>query len=197
MPWHRRRMTTMARDDILTVIDILASNHGRGYFDTSHLPFAPSMYTDAMKDPSRAGWGWCAVDGHADAGVYGTAWRHKPIDKLEADAVLRAAKARGHTWRGKRVPVHIDNSSFQRSLAKGWSRAPRLVRIIKKLFSLSARYEFVLVPLWISTTENVGADALSRGDESGYLAWASMHAELRADGAAEMPVPTSLLPTPA
>ena len=83
------------------------------------------------------------------------------------------------------MPVYIDNSSFQLSLAKGWSRAPRLVRIMKRLFSLAALHEFVLVPIWISTTENVGADALSRGDERGYRVWASMHAERRADGAVD------------
>ena len=57
-PWHRRRMTKTARGDILAVISILESNHGRGYFDTSHLPWAPALYTDAMQEQKKAAWGW-------------------------------------------------------------------------------------------------------------------------------------------
>ena len=88
----------------------------------------------------------------------------------------RAAAARGHTWSGCRVPVFIDNSAFQRSLRKGWSRAARLTRVIKDLYYMSAPHDYILVPIWISTTENVGADALSRGDMDGYAAWAAHRA---------------------
>ena len=109
-----------------------------------------------------------------DAGVYDGAWRKKPIDELEADAVLRAAIDCGESWRGRRVPIYIDNTSFQLSLAKGWSRAPRLTRIIKRLYALSAKHDFVLVPIRIASEDNVGADALSRGDYSRYLEWASV-----------------------
>ena len=165
-------MTVAARDDLRALIELLESNHGRGYFDVSHLPWAPAVYTDAMKEPKRAGWGWCDVTGAHAAGVYGSAMRHKPIDELEGDAVRRAAAALGHTWRGMRVPIYIDNSSFQRSFAKGWSRARRLTRIIRDLFLLSAQHDCVLVPIWLPTGANVGADALSRGAMDVYRAWA-------------------------
>ena len=178
LPWHRRRVTTAARDDLRAIADILDANAGRGYFDVSHLPWAPGVYTDAMKDSTRAGWGWCDETGAHEFGVYGSSMRHKHIDELEGDAVRRAAATRGHTWHGCRVPVYIDNSAFQLSLRKGWSRAARLTRIIKDLFYMSAPHDYVLVPVWISTEGNVGADALSRGDLVRYQEWCRVRGAL-------------------
>ena len=165
-------MTKVARDDILAVISILNSNHGRGYFDTSHLPWAPALYTDAMQEPRKAAWGWCSECGAWDAGMYGSKTRRKPIDELEGDVVRRAAKSIGHQWRGCRVPIQIDNQSFQLSFKKGWSRAKRLTAILRDLHSSSVRYDCVFVPKWISTHDNIGADALSRQDFVRFRAWA-------------------------
>ena len=175
MPWHRRRMTKKARKDIFTLVDILKSNHGQGYFDTSHLPWHPAVWTDAMKDDSGAAWGWCCADGEYDYGVYRRAQAGKPIDELEGDAVERAMSAIGDKARDKRVPIYIDNSSFQLSLKKGWSRAERLTEIIKHLYKLSVKFNCVIVPIWISTADNIGADALSRGDLDRFYTWAKDH----------------------
>ena len=171
-PWHRRRMTKTAQEDILAVISILNSNHGRGYFDTTHLPWAPALYTDAMQEPKKSAWGWCSECGAWDAGMYGSKTRRKPIDELEGDVVRRAAQAIGHQWRGCRVPIHIDNQSFQLSFKKGWSRARRLTAILRDLHVLSVRYDCVFAPKWISTHDNIGADALSRQDFDRFEAWA-------------------------
>jgi len=172
MPWHRRRVTGAAREDMLTLLEILRSNHGRGYFDYTHLPWADAVYTDAMKDNSSAGWGWCTACGEHDSGIFSRADKRKPIDELEAVAVYRAAVTLGPKWQGRRVPLFIDNSAVQLSLRKGWSRAARLTRIIKKLHVLSVKYECVLEPIWISTHDNIGADALSRKDYARYKKWA-------------------------
>ena len=165
-------MTKAAQDDILKVISILQSNHGRGYFDTSHLPWAQALYTDAMQEPRKAAWGWCSESGVWDAGIYGSKTRRKPIDELEGDVVRRAAKTIGHQWQGCRVPIYIDNQSFQLSFQKGWSRAKRLTSILRDLHSLSVLYDCVFVPNGISTHDNIGADALSRQDFDRFRAWA-------------------------
>lgn len=176
LPWHRRRMTSLARRDVRSLIDLLESNHGKGYFDTSHLPWAPAVYTDAMKSGRRAGWGWCDETDRHDAGLYGSSMRHKPIDELEGDAVRRAVDSLGPSWRNHRVPIFIDNSSFQRSMHKGWSRARRLNGILRDLAAASLRYDCVLIPIWLSTHDNGGADALSRGDHAEYCRWLRSHA---------------------
>ena len=53
---------------------------------------------------------------------------------------------------------------FERSLYKGRSKALRLNVILRQLFLLSVKYDCVFEPHWISTHDNVAADALSRGD---------------------------------
>ena len=145
----------------------------------SHLPLAPALYTDAMKDNDRAAWGWCTADGRWDYGTYGTSARRRPIHELEGDAVRRAVESIGETARGHRLPVYIDNSAFQLSLKKGWSRARRITDILRDLFRISATYDCMLIPIWISTHDNIGADALSRGDIPRYMEWARTHARSR------------------
>jgi hypothetical protein len=85
--------------------------------------------------------------------------------------VLRAARAVGHLWKGKRVPIYIDSKAFQLSLAKGRSSAERITSIIRKLYELSVELDCLLVPIWLSTHDNIGADALSRGDISRFQEW--------------------------
>ena len=97
------------------------------------------------------------------------------IDELEGDAVERAMSSIGDRARNKRVPIYIDNSSFQLSLKKGWSKAERLTEIIKHLYRLSVKFNCVIVPIWISTKDNIGADALSRRDVDRFQTWAKDH----------------------
>ena len=65
--------------------------------------------------------------------------------------------------------------SFQLSFTKGWSRAKRLTSIIKDLHAISVQYKCILEPIWISTHDNVGADALSRQDMNRFYEWAREH----------------------
>ena len=128
-----------------------------------------------MKDNDNAAWGWCCADGEYDYGMYGRKDRRKFIDELEGNAVERALTALGSKTSNTRVPIYIDNSSFQLSLKRGWSRAERLTEIIKQLYRLSVKFNCVIVPIWISTDDNVGADALSRGDLERFYTWAKDH----------------------
>ena len=74
---------------------------------------------------------------------------------LEGDAVLMAAADLGRSWRGKLVPLHIDNRAFQLSGAKGWSKATRLVLQLRTLFWLAIEHDCVFEFSWISTRDNV------------------------------------------
>ena len=129
------------------------------------------MYTDAMKDSHRAGWGWVSMCGAYDFGVYGSSWSHRPIDELEGDTVRRAARSMGEKWRGKRVRIWCDNSAFTFSLQKHRSKVERLNDIIRSLHELSVVHDCVFVPTWISTHDNIGADALSRGEFDAFRSW--------------------------
>ena len=139
---------------------------GRGYFDHTHMPWAPPVYTDSMKDDRVAGWGWCSFTGHYDFGVYGSADRKKCIDALEGDAVLRAATALGHLWKTHRVPFYIDSSSFQLSFVKGRSKAERLNTILRQLYELSVSLDCIFVEARQDLVEAAGRRAF---DDAGRL----------------------------
>ena len=128
-----------------------------------------------MQTQRQAAWGWCCANGEYDYGVYDRSDRKKVIDALEGDAVFRAIDSIGAKMANHRVPVYIDNSAFQLSFKKGWSRADRLTEIIKLLYEKSVEFNCVLVPIWISTHDNIGADALSRMDFDRFHAWATEH----------------------
>ena len=172
LPHHKKRLTSETKNDLLRLARLLRANQGQGYFDTSHLPWFPAIWTDAMKDRTSAGWGWCCENGCYDFGIYARRDKRKIIDELEGDAVLRAAKSLGPALAHHRVPVYIDNSAFQLSFKKGWSKAARMTEVIKKLHELSVEFNCVFVPIWISTHDNIGADALSRLDLERFNEWA-------------------------
>ena len=82
----------------------------------------------------------------------------------------------GEHWRGRIVPIYIDNKSFQQSGVKGWSRAERLNDLLKDLFRFSVRHGCVFWFFWISTLDNVLADALSRpGAPATFFGHPRMH----------------------
>ena len=128
-----------------------------------------------MKTGNTAAWGWCCENGMYDYGEFDRRKRRAHIDDLEGNAVVRAMEAMGTSVANHRVPVYIDNSAFQLSLKKGWSHAQRLTDIIQTLYELSSERNCIMVPIWISTHDNVGADALSRFDFDRFHEWARSH----------------------
>ena len=58
---------------------------------------------------------------------YGSRAARRPIDFLEGDTVVACVERLAHKWRGCVVQFFIDNSSFQKSGAKGRSKAHRTV----------------------------------------------------------------------
>ena len=164
LPWHRRRVTAEVRRDLLMLITVLETNLGRGYFSYDQFTRAPALYTDAAKESSHTGGGYFSECGRYNYWKYGSRVSRLHIDALEGLAILRAAEEIGDTWRGQVVPIYCDNSAFERSLYKGRSKASRLNIILRQLFTLSVKYDCIFEPHWISTHDNVAADALSRGD---------------------------------
>ena len=164
LPWQQRRTSKQMRADFTAMAELLDANHGRGYFCTDHMERAPDVYTDASKEARYAGGGYFSMCGAFRHWRYGASASRNHIDALEGDAVLMAAADLGKSWRGKIVPLHIDNRAFQLSGRKGWSKAERLVKQLRVLFWLAVKYDCVFEFEWISTHDNIYADALSRPD---------------------------------
>ena len=175
LPWHRRRVTAELRKDLDMLISVLESNHGQGYFCYNHFERAPAIYTDAAKERSHTGGGYFCTSGTYNYWKFGSRVARKHIDALEGLAVLRAVEELGPSLKNKIVPIFIDNSAFERSLFKGRSKAPRLNIILRQLFLLATKFDCIFEPHWISTHDNVGADALSRGEPDKFRAFFREH----------------------
>ena len=160
--FQKRRTTAVVRADFLSVRDLLRQNLGRGFFDYSRFDRAPRVWSDASKSRRYAGGGYVSECGAFRWWIYGGSASRQPIDFLEGDAVVMAARDLGKGWFHCVVPMYIDNTAFQQSAVKGWSNADRLHRLLRVLFSLSLQYECVFEFHWISTHKNVHADLLSR-----------------------------------
>ena len=164
LPWQSRRTTRAERLDFRCLRELLQRNLGRGFFSLDQFGEAPVVDTDASKSRAYPGGGYASRCGRYRFFRYGAAAQRHMIDFLEGDVVVEAVRDLGHLWHRMVVTFRIDNSAFQRSAVKGWSRAERLTLLLRRLFELCVQFECVLCFVWLSTKENVYADALSRVD---------------------------------
>lgn len=165
LPWQKRRVSRGLKADIAWGLDMLRANLGRGYFSYDQFTWAPPAWTDASKSPRYTGGGYVLATGQYCYFRYGTSAARHPIDELEGDVVrLMVEQEGGEHWRGCLVPIYIDNKAFQLSGAKGWSKADRLNNLLKQLFKHAVHFGCIFYFFWISTHDNVLADALSRPD---------------------------------
>jgi hypothetical protein len=163
LPWQKRRTTKGLRADIAWGASMLRANLGRGYFSYDMFTWGPPVWTDASKSRRYTGGGFVAATGDYLYFRYGTSAARKPIDELEGDVVVAMIDLiGGNHWRGFIIPVYVDNSAFQQSGKKGWSKAERLNDLLKQVFQFSVHWGCVFMFYWISTHDNVLADALSR-----------------------------------
>ena len=169
LPWHRRRTTREVRDNFLYCGRMLGAAMGRGYYSYANFERAPSVWTDASKSREYTGGGFVSACGRYSFWQYGSRAARKLIDFLEGDTVVYCCQQMAHLWRGCVVTIYCDNRAFQQSGAKGRSRASRLNDLIKELFFLMLKYEFIIEWLWISTNDNVDADHLSRDREGDFF----------------------------
>ena len=143
LPWQKRRTSRASRQDFAVMKDLLELNLGKGYFSYDQFERAPGIDTDASKQRSYAGGGYVTRGGQYRFWRYGGHAARAAIDFLEGDTVVVAMEDLGHQWHKCIVPFRIDNSAFQQSACKGWSRAERLTLLLRKVFTLSLQYCFI------------------------------------------------------
>ena len=160
--FQKRRVSKAVREDLVAISDLLQLNMGRGYFSYDQFSRAPDVWTDASKSARYTGGGYVSRCGAFRWWRYGSSAARQPIDFLEGDAVVLCVEDLGPGWYRCVVPIHLDNTSFERSATKGRSRAQRLNDLLRRLFALSLKFECIFEFHWLSTHDNVHADALSR-----------------------------------
>jgi hypothetical protein len=91
------------------------------------------------------------------------------INYLELFAVYWALLQWGHMFVGCAIPILIDNTATIGMLKK-LSGEPAFLPLINQIFLLLLKYNIRLLPAYISTFDNILADALSRGALAAFRA---------------------------
>ena len=191
-PRARCRNSKACKRDLAWASHLLSLNEGRGFFSYDRFGRAPLVATDASKSSRYVGGGYLSFCGLFSWWRYGASASRKPIDTLEGDTVVKAVLDLGHLWKHKVVPFAIDNQAFQMSAVKGYSRAARLSDLVRHLFHLALSFQCIYEFNWISTHDNIFADALSRPDPlSSFYTLCESHSPLLPSGIRLSQVPGS------
>ena len=91
------------------------------------------------------------------------------INFKEALCVVFSAIRWGHSWRNRTVHVHCDSTAAVAMLRKGTTKNSTMMLYLRKLFWLSAMYNFRLKVYHVPGKLNVMADHISRLHDSGHF----------------------------
>ena len=150
-----------ARGDLRWWQKCIASHNGVRMFD---LDWTSSMTLHLWSDASDV----------AAAATYGDEWFYvtysgsaswmlqMTICWRELYALVKAICTWGHNLQNKQLCLHVDNMGVVYSVNKLYSRSPPIMSLIRSLCLLVELYHIDIYAEYISTTDNVAADALSR-----------------------------------
>lgn len=161
-PWHRTLVTKEMKQDLIWWLEFMNIFNGTTKMVDSR-PATP-VSIDACKVGGGAFY-------HGDF-VY-TPWFYKtvllPINYLEVLSLEPAAMRWAHCWANKKVYVHCDNITACHIINKGLCKNPIVMDSLRRVFWLSALFNFHLHALYYRGPSNVLADRVSRVHEPGGL----------------------------
>lgn len=159
-PSHRTRVTSDVRKDLAWWIDFAPYFNGTlPMLDTR--PYAP-LCIDACP---KGGGGYFMGDGFNIQWSNWPGTLDLPINYLEVLPLETAARLWGPLWGNKIIKVHIDNKAACAIINKGTCKHPFVMDSLRRVFWLSAYYNFKISAVYYPGESNVIADALSRVHE--------------------------------
>lgn len=119
-----------------------------------------AVYTDACSAGAGGHWGhsWFYLNWEVDCPDA----LNLHINEQEVLAVAFAAHYWAHHWANKRILIFSDNAVTVSALNKGTSRNNTVMRFLRYMFWLSAKYNFHITARHIKGTHNDRADTISR-----------------------------------
>ena len=159
---HKVRITSDAIMDIQWWLQFLPSWNRKSVFYNVHWIDSDvlHLYTDASNVALAA-----YFDGHwfvipfegkfITLAMFSINWR-------ELCAIALAVATWGELWQGQRIVLHCDNNCVVECLNKGCSRSPDMMRLIRNMFFLCAKYSVEISARYVNTKANDIADSLSR-----------------------------------
>ena len=158
---HRIRINKQARADIAWWTSCLASHNGVAMFesDFSHLEVV-HYFTDA----SNLGYGGCRENQWFAMSYTGSQAElaTKSINWRELHAACKALKTWAPQDKGKRLIIHVDNSSVVHILNKLYTPVAEMMELVRTWCTIMEECQLRITVVYISTHDNTTADALSR-----------------------------------
>ena len=157
-PWHRTRVTQSMKEDCCWWLSYMDHFNGTVQM-VDPRPLTP-VYIDACNEAAGA-----FYEGH---------WLHVPwkahlpaardlhINAKEVLALEPACQRWGPLWANRKVLVHSDNQAAVAQINRGSSRDPVVMAALRRIFWLSATYNFRLYCVYLPGIRNNVADAASR-----------------------------------
>nr|QBH67617.1 hypothetical protein UEMT_2083 [Ustilago esculenta] len=156
-----RRISSATRTELSWWVNTLSSWDGVSLLQPSPL-LIEHIWTDASKRSIGAHLGTMRQPIAVLSQEVSRWHRNKDIRFLEALAVLEALRLFSPLWSGPRwVVVHVDNENIKHGLRKGSIRDPATQTILRAIFTLCLQRHIDLLPLRVSSEENILADTLS------------------------------------
>lgn len=162
---HRALVCPDIRNDLLWWSDFLATFNGRSVL-LDKQPIE-CVFTDACNEAAGGSFGsiWFYFNWSQDF----PAAESFHINEKEVLAVVLAAQRWANFWRNKHVIIYSDNTTTVASLNKGSSRNSIIMKCLRRLFWLSATFNFHLTSRHIAGIRNIAADSASRLHSPGHL----------------------------
>lgn len=160
-PHHWISLTASTKRDIDWWLAFLPSWNGSAPMLPPH--WTPPSQLHLSTDASQTGYG-----GVCDRQWFAAAWPPATLDWcpsmawMEMFPIVVACYVWGPAWRGQRVTFHCDNEGVVGACAKGWSRDPRLMSLLRQMWFIAATNAFVCRVQHVAGHDNSSADALSR-----------------------------------
>ena len=173
-PYHRIRLSPECHLDLFWWSHLLDGWNGKSFF----LDLQETLASDILIESDASG-----AIGHG--AVYGTlVCRHLVTTTHSALHCVQGAVSQ---WCRKRIRFHTDNEAVAAVLKSGSSRCTNVISLLRQLFFICAKGNFMVTTRHIPGTTNILADALSRQD---FKRFHSCHPT-----AAHMPTPVRALPS--
>ena len=160
-PYHRRRITTEARLDLLTWIEFLDQFNGTFFFPAD--AWQDTTVLHLVTDASSLGFA-AILEPHWFAGVWPDEWKppYRNITFLELYPIVAAL----HHWcatvaRGM-VLIHTDNEALVSVINKNTSKEPLVMKLVRQMVLCCMKHNIILRAVHIKGEKNVLADSLSR-----------------------------------
>ena len=160
-PHHRVTLNAETKRDLDWWLTFLPT--WNGVAPMLHPTWTPPSDLSLATDASLLGYGGtCRGEWFSEAWPQQTLNWCNSMTWLELIPILVACAVWGPAWRGLRVTFHCDNSGVVGACAKGWSRDPRLMSVLRQMWFLSATHGFTFRVVHVRGHDNATADALSR-----------------------------------